>query len=491
MRKLGRLGRKLQKSTVRLDYESLRGLGAHEWSDEHCQYLEQDVLDAQLLFREYPERPDECLQNRAHFALQLAQCWGMITDPVAVGSLRQKIDEVIADSEQELIRLRVLRPKPKRNKHGVLYHPADMTEIRRRIRLAYKGRDIPRTPTKRIATDAETLRESGDSVLKLYAHTSTARTVRSYFLPRLTPLVHPGFQILVATGRTSGGGGSEVISTQNLPAFGGVRECFVPRPGCVFVWADFSGAELRSFAQVCLQKFGHSTFARAFQKGVDPHTFFAADILGWDFDKTSEAWARYQVAVETSAEARKLLETSDPDALKARSGRKKAKVCNFAFLGGMGEVGVSEVLGVERSEGARLRNLWFRRFPEAKAFLDSVYIGAQSPNYQVTQLYSGRVRGGLGYYDGANTHFQGLTADGSKEALWAISYECYQAPESPLFGSRLVNFVHDEYMLETPESRAELAAQRLKEIMVRSMNLATPDVPAETEPHILTRWRKL
>ena len=129
-----------------------------------------------------------------------------------------------------------------------------------------------------------------------------------------------------------------------------------------------------------------------------------------------------------------------------------------------------------------------------------------------------RVRGGLGFSDGANLCFQALAADGGKAAFRALTRECYlgqrtvyddprmpikprytfeppgtpgwPSGRSPLFGCRLPFFVHDEVMAEVPFSRAHEAATRMVEVMQHVMQAYVPDVPVRAEPALMYRWSK-
>ena len=112
-----------------------------------------------------------------------------------------------------------------------------------------------------------------------------------------------------------------------------------------------------------------------------------------------------------------------------------------------------------------------------------------------------RVRGGVGYCDGCNSYFQGLAADGAKAAMFYITQECYlgfgtawprdgRAP-SPLYGSRVVACIHDEFLLEVrDDANAGAAADRLAAVMVEGMARYIPDVPIKAEPVLMRRWLK-
>src|SRR5262249_3121087 len=91
-----------------------------------------------------------------------------------------------------------------------------------------------------------------------------------------------------------------------------------------------------------------------------------------------------------------------------------------------------------------------------------------------------------------NTMFQGLAADGAKEALWQVARRCYERRYrgNALHGSRPILFLHDELILEVPEDRAPEAADELARVMVESMRLWVRDVPIKAEPRLMDRWRK-
>src|SRR5262249_45119130 len=92
--------------------------------------------------------------------------------------------------------------------------------------------------------------------------------------------------------------------------------------------------------------------------------------------------------------------------------------------------------------------------------------------------------------DGANTLFQGLLADGAKRALWYVSREMYTDKASPLYGSRVNVFFHDEVFSEMPEDLAPAAGVRQAELMVQGLKEYVPDVHVVCEPALMRRWSK-
>src|SRR5690606_32482748 len=96
--------------------------------------------------------------------------------------------------------------------------------------------------------------------------------------------IHSYFEVLRETGRTS----SSNPNLQNLPRVDGVRECYVPRPGNVYISCDYDKAELHTLAQLCMDYFGESKLAEALNNGIDPHLQMAANILGIPYEEAKD-----------------------------------------------------------------------------------------------------------------------------------------------------------------------------------------------------------
>src|SRR5262249_34986369 len=98
----------------------------------------------------------------------------------------------------------------------------------------------------------------------------------------------------------------------------------------------------------------------------------------------------------------------------------------------------------------------------------------------VTTL-TGRVRGGVSFTQARNTPFQGLAADGCKLGLYALIRA----------GFRVVNFVHDEFVIELPEDADHAAdAKRIESIVNGEMERVTNGVPVAWEYARARRWSK-
>lgn len=94
---------------------------------------------------------------------------------------------------------------------------------------------------------------------------------------------------------------------------------------------------------------------------------------------------------------------------------------------------------------------------------------------------SGRLRANASYCARHNTVFQGLAADGAKLALWFL----WRA------GYRIVNFIHDQVLVEVPaDADLQAHASRIEELMKQGMKLVVPDVAVGVSYAATDRWYK-
>jgi DNA polymerase I-like protein with 3'-5' exonuclease and polymerase domains len=186
--------------------------------------------------------------------------------------------------------------------------------------------------------------------------------------------------------------------------------------------------------------------------------------------------------------------------------RQRAKAINFGCPGGLGVAALVEYAkgyGVELTfnQADDLRKTWFEMWPEMKDYFNMISEASNMSvdgTFHITQLYSGRVRGGCTYTSGANSYFQGLAADGAKAAMWALYKACYlgELPEylegqpCHLLGVRMWAFIHDEFLFEGDEDTAHLWAPQASAIMVGEMRKYTPDVAQAAPPALMRRWLK-
>jgi len=421
---------------------------------------------------------------RAAWALHCMAAWGVRTDGARVAPFRAELERRLASVRADLERVGFLRADGSK----------DTAAIKVRVLAAYQARDEapPLTTSGGVSIDKDALTLSlDDDLIKLANIASDAKELDTWIpvLERGTRLpINPWWNVLVDSGRTS----CRAPNLQNPPRRSGVRECFVPRPGHVYVSVDWNAAELRALAQICVDWFGESRLADAFRKGFDPHLIMAASILG--------------ISVEDAHARRK--------APEIKAARQLAKVPNFGFPGGLGAASFVDYAwsagvdltpedvrsapahvrrGAALEHATQLKAIWLDTWPEMPAYLREIGRRADKDRergFVYTMERTGFVRGGVGYTDGCNHGFQHLVAHAGKRALWRVHRESYADPRSPLFGFRPVLFVHDEIIGEAREDVAHEQGERLAAIMVEALAELCPDVPVSAEPALMRRWYK-
>jgi DNA polymerase-1 len=487
----------------RKKYALLEGTPIEQWPWAARVYPMRDValpLEIFWLQEGGPNLHAEADQVRAAFALELMRVWGLRTNPDTVAALRARVERVDLENTIKFREAGILRADGTENQKA----------LRERVTAAYNG-DPPKTKKGKVATDRDTLVESGDPILEAYGSAGKNDKYLSTYLPIVEQGVkvpwNPQFNVLVATTRVSS-------NAQQFPQKGGVRECFEARPGWVFSSTDYGGLELRTMAQRALWEVGYSVMAEVLNSGRDPHLLAAASFMGISYE---EAVARY--------------EAGEP-LLKAF--RDLGKIWNFGKGGGMGPgtmvyngregkkgettkgpdgtvyVGSRFCILARRAQRCGTRKVmtkvkdkqrricadclavakdldagWLRAFPEMKRLFEktsrmteaSQHVEAMIP---VVNIKRGKCR----YSQYLNTPFQGLGAAATKKAMWRVVREMYVVPESPLYGSRPSLNVHDELIAEHPEEVAPEAAERLGEIMRDTLREFVPDLAkaVEAEP---------
>ena len=447
------LGRKLDKDTWRLRYGELRDIPCSAWDPGAREYAQTDARVTYDIWAIQEQNAgyleDQYRQARAAWWLHLCSAWGLVVDQDKVTALEVTWREEYAKIGAACQAAKLVRKDGSR----------DMKAIKALVEAAY-GAEAPRTEVGNVQTDAVTLRDSGDPTLHALASYAGLQKKIGTDIPILREgLIQSRYVPLVTSGRTS----STKPNVQNWARKGGQRECITPRPGYVFVIADYSMAELHSWAQQCLDLGIGSTMAEVLNSGRDPHAELALDLGHAGSDE----------------EFKQL--------------RGAAKVANFGCPTGMGAVTfrkhalTSWGIRMTPDEADKAVRGWRAKWGESKAYFDAV--GRMKEAGGVWQNRSRRFRGETSFTETANTLFQGLTADFTKDAGYEITRQCYLGG-GPLLGSRVVAFIHDEYLLEVPEEGAHECAMEVKRIAEERANLWTPDVPNHVEPIVSRIWSK-
>ena len=222
-----------------------------------------------------------------------------------------------------------------------------------------------------------------------------------------------------------------------------IRSAFVAEPGHRLLSADYSQIELRILAHVS----GEPKLREAFARGEDIHTATAAEVLG-----------------------------KDPATL-TKDERNVAKMINFGIVYGISAFGLSENLDIPKEQAQAYIDAYLARFPLVQAFIARTIVQASEDGYATSLLgrrrpvpelrAMNRQTRGFGERVAVNFVMQGSNADIIKVAMVAI----HDRLRAEGRGARLVLQVHDELLLEVPETEVSKVRELVREEMVAAYPL--------------------
>ena len=259
--------------------------------------------------------------------------------------------------------------------------------------------------------------------------------------------IHSKFtQTVTQTGRIS----SVDPNLQNIPIRTSLgrqlRKAFVAENGKVLIDADYSQIELRVLAHIS----GDKTMRQAFVNNIDIHTLTASEI----FDL--------------------------PENMITEEMRSRAKTVNFGIVYGIGEFSLAKDLKISRKEAKRYIDNYLATYSgvdeymkkiveegEERGYVETLfgrrrYIPELSSRNKQIQAFGRRVC--------RNTPIQGTAADLIKIAMIRV----YDTLKKQYPEAKLVLQVHDELIVEAPESQADRIAELLKNEMENVAKLSVP-----------------
>lgn len=490
---LGRANAK-ENDTYRLRYGEFIGTPLTQWPVEARQYPLDDALNTLLVYQGQTDEhgKDQAAQTHTALCLHLSSMWGMRTDPERVAALKVTLEAELAKEKTWAVEAKLVRPDGTK----------DTEAIRAAVSRAYGG-SPPTTEKGGVSTSRETLADSGDGTLERFAGISKVEKLLTY-VPTLeeagkAPL-NVRCNVLLATGRASYEG-----MIQLLPRKGGVRECFKARG--VYSSVDYAAIELSALAQVCLNLQLDSKLAEAINEGLDPHSILGARLAGVPYEeffrqrKTNPEFKDLRQASKSANFGYPGM-MSPPTFVEAQR-RAGASVCQW-FDGSLSICGERKVAAYRGralqtplcyrcvEEASKLRDFYTKTWSEVPKYWDLISRALETSD-ALDQFVSGRTRGGLSGPSAANTLFQGLAADGAKLAVRRLTRAMYLDRESPLYGSRLCVFAHDETIIDIPDlgpDHVDAAAREQSRIMVEAMKVYIPDVEVTAEPALMRYWTK-
>ena len=263
----------------------------------------------------------------------------------------------------------------------------------------------------------------------------------------VTGRIHTSYhQSGTATGRLS----SSDPNLQNIPIRSAegrrVRQAFIAVPGCKLVAADYSQIELRIMAHLSEDP----SLLAAFSAGQDIHRATAAEVFGVEAD---------EVTIDQ---------------------RRSAKAINFGLIYGMSAFGLARQLGINRKQAAEYIELYFTRYPGVQNYMNTIRHTAAENGFVETvfgrRLYLPEINASNGMRRQAaertaiNAPMQGTAADIIKLAMVNV----HNWLEDSDLTSKIIMQVHDELVLEVPESEMDEVKKGLNDLMQSAAELLVP-----------------
>lgn len=264
-------------------------------------------------------------------------------------------------------------------------------------------------------------------------------------------------QTVAATGRLS----STEPNLQNIPVrteLGQrIRKAFIPEKGNKLISADYSQLELRILAHITKDP----RMLEAFKNNEDIHAQTARLVFGATTEK------------------------------EVKEKRRLAKIVNFGIAYAVEAFGLSQRVGISRSEAKQVIADYFNTYKGIREYMDRTPVEAREKGY-ITSLFGRRryfpsindrnfaVRS-RAEREAINMPIQGTASDIVKIAMIRVA----AALKKEKLETKIIMQVHDELLFEGPEAEVEAAKILIKREMEAA---ATLDVPVIVEIGVGNDW---
>lgn len=325
-----------------------------------------------------------------------------------------------------------------------------------------------RTKTKQYSTGEDVLQKLSKKhpIISDILDYRSLTKLKSTYVDSIPELVSPRdgrihtsyMQTVASTGRLS----SQNPNLQNIPIRTEkgreIRKAFIPRDeNHILFAADYSQIELRIIAELSKDQ----QMIKAFKEGVDIHTATASKVYNVDIGNVSKDM------------------------------RRNAKMVNFGIIYGISAFGLSERLGIARTEAADIINQYFIQYDGVKKYMDNSIISARKNGYVETIMGRRRylrdinsnnaVVRGFAERNAINAPIQGSSADMIKIAMIRI----FEEFEKQKLQSKMILQVHDELVFDTLKNELQI----VKEIVVDKMkNAIKMEVPIVVDSNTGNNW---
>lgn len=434
--------------------------------DEAAQYAAED---ADITWRLYEVLVAELEKEPKLKSLAEVTEWPLIPVLAEMELAGIELDEKYLANFNKQISAEILRLEDEICKHaGEKFNISSPAQL---SRILFEKLEIEKTGIKRgktgistAASELEKMRDAHPIIVLLLQYRELVKLKTTYVdaLPKLVSSadgrIHTSYsQTIAQTGRLS----SNNPNLQNIPVrteLGReIRKAFVAPNGRILISADYSQIELRVAAALSKD----AAMIETFKKGIDLHQQTASELYGVPLEEVT------------------------------KEQRYNAKTINFGVLYGMSPHGLSVATGMSREEAVEFINRYYELRPKLRIYIDGVKADARKNEYVETLFGRRRPCGEINSNNylisqaaermAVNVPIQGTAADITKIAMINLV---------PKLDSdvKLLLQIHDELIVEAPESKAEAVAKLMKDTLESAYDLG---VPIEVETSTGHTWGEL
>ena len=265
---------------------------------------------------------------------------------------------------------------------------------------------------------------------------------------------------MTSTGRLA----SSDPNLQNIPvrseAGREIRKAFVPRDAeHTLLAVDYSQVELRVMAALS----GDESMIQAIKDELDIHSATAAKVFSTSIEEV----------------------TSDM--------RRSAKMVNFGIIYGISAFGLSQRLGIGRTEASEIIETYFKQYPGIKDYMDNTIESAKQNGYVSTlsgrkcwvrniDSQNGTIRSGA-ERAAINAPVQGSAADMIKIAMVKVHHLLAKEKSK----TKLILQVHDELLFDLHLSEQQSLTPKIIHEMETAMALPH-DIPCKVDSGTGSNW---
>ncbi len=325
-----------------------------------------------------------------------------------------------------------------------------------------------KTKTGQYATSEDVLQQhkNDHEIIPCILDYRQMKKLKSTYVDPLPTLVDPKdgrvhtsyMQTVTATGRLS----SNNPNLQNIPIRSErgreIRKAFIARSSdYLLLSADYSQIELRIIAALAKDP----NMIDSFKRGEDIHKATASKVFHVPLDEVT------------------------------KEQRSAAKAVNFGIIYGQSAFGLSQNLGISRTEAKETIDAYFAQFSTIKTYMEKAVSDAKARGYVETIMKRRRylpdinsanaVVRGFAERNAINAPIQGSAADIIKLAMIAID----KALTTANVQSKMILQVHDELIFDVHKEEQEILKKIVKEAMEDAVSLV---VPMQVEMELAHNW---